>query len=75
MPPPRSKRKGEGGRGKGEGGRRRRGEVPRSLGDVLDDKRGMRGDNSWRRRRDVQNIEMICLVFGVDFGVPCSVFV
>lgn len=42
---------------------------------MLDDKRGMRGDNSWRRRRDVQNIEMICLVFGVDFGVPCSVFV
>lgn len=33
-----------------------RGGVPRSLGDVLDDKRGISGDNSWRRRRDVQNI-------------------
>lgn len=37
--------------------RERRGKgVPRSLGDVLDDKRGMRGDNSGRRRRDVQNM-------------------
>ena len=35
--------------GKGRG-------VPRSLGDVLDDKRGMREDNSGRRRRDVQNM-------------------
>lgn len=30
--------------------------VPRSLGHVLDDKRGIRGVNSGRRRRDVQNM-------------------
>lgn len=43
------------GRGRWEGKGRGR-EVPRSLGNVLDDKRGMRGDSSGRRRRDVQNM-------------------
>lgn len=51
-------REGEGrGRREGEGGKGKEGRgVPRSLGDVLDDKRGMREDNSGRRRRDVQNM-------------------
>lgn len=45
------------GKGRGKRGRGRRGRgVPRSLGDVLDDKRGIRVDNSGRRRRDVQNM-------------------
>lgn len=38
-------------------GKERKGRgVPRSLGDVLDDKKGMREDKSRRRRRDVQNM-------------------
>lgn len=52
----------EGEDGKGARGRGR--EVPRSLGDVLDDKRGMRGDNSGRRRRDVQNMWNEMISFG-----------
>lgn len=61
------------GKGKGEGEREREGErvVPRSLGDVLDVKMGIRVDNSGRRRRDVQNMVKVRYFFLLTFG--CNV--